>query len=295
MRQRIIDISTILKHAFLSWKDKDPFRESAVIAYYAIFSIPGLMLLILTITGLFFKNSSVSESIVSQISATMGPETAAQIESMLNTTGKEESGLLKSILGIIVLLVGATGVFVELQKSLNQIWNVKRNEKSGILQILKTRLFSFGLIIAIAFLLLISLVVSTFLAATSDWIQIGASGFVLFLVTTFNILFSLTVISALFAMMFKYLPDVKLTWKQVWPGALLTGILFTIGKTAMAYYFGTAHPASAYGAAGSVILILLWASYSTMIMFFGAEFTAAYATLYKTPHPPTAIAITDRK
>lgn len=290
MKFRIWDLGKIFKITFKEWNQKDPFRQSAIIAYYSIFSIPGLLVLIITITGYFFSKEAVHQNIFDQISSTMGADTAEQISGMLTKAGGSQSTIWGSIIGFVILLVGATGVFVELQKTLNEIWQVKVVVKKGILPILKARLFSFGLILAIAFLLLISLVVSSALVAMSNWIAIDASGFVVILFNVLNFILSLVVISVLFGLMFKILPDANVKWEHVWLGSFVTGLLFTIGKTALAFYFGKTDPASVYGAAGSIILILLWVSYSSMIMFFGAEFTATYAKMYSGNVPPTKIA-----
>lgn len=293
MKIKIKNLGKLFKITFKEWVHKDPFRESAVIAYYAIFSIPGLLLLIITLTGFVFGKEAVNQSILGQVSTTMGADTAAQIKEILVIAGQSGSSILGSIIGIIILLVGATGVFVELQKTLNTIWRVETVPKKGILPILKARIFSFGLILAIAFLLLISLVISAALAAMSDWIKVDTSEIMVIIFDVLNFIFSLIVISILFALMFKILPDAKIKWKHVWLGSFVAGLLFTIGKTALAYYFGKAEPGSIYGAAGSVILILLWVSYSSMILFFGAEFTAAYAYMYSGTVPPSEIAIVD--
>lgn len=290
MKFKIRDLGKIFKITFKEWNKKDPFRQSAIIAYYSIFSIPGLLVLIITITGYFFSKEAVHQNIFDQVSSTMGADTAEQIKGMLTKAGESQSTIWGSIIGFVILLVGATGVFVELQKTLNEIWQVKVVVKKGILPILKARLFSFGLILAIAFLLLISLVVSAALVAMSSWISVDASGFVVIVFNILNFILSLVVISVLFGLMFKILPDAKIKWEHVWLGSLVTGLLFTIGKTALAFYFGKTDPASVYGAAGSIILILLWVSYSSMIMFFGAEFTATYAKMYSGDVPPTKIA-----
>lgn len=293
MQNKIKDLGKLFKTSFKEWNNKDPFRQSAVIAYYAIFGLPGLLILIIAISGYFFGKDVVNENILAQISSTMGAQTAAQIGDILTNAAKSKSTVVSSIIGIIILLVGATGVFVELQKTLNIIWKVKVVPQKGILPILKARLFSFGLIMAIAFLLLISLVISTALVAISNWINGGGSGFLVIVFNVLNFILSLAVISLLFAMMFKILPDAKIKWKHVWLGSIVTGLLFEMGKTALAFYFGKAHPASMYGAAGSIILILLWVSYSSMILFFGAEFTATYAIMYSGKVAPTEIAKTD--
>lgn len=289
-KHTIKNLGKLFKITFKEWNEKDPFRQSAVIAYYAIFSIPGLLVLIITIAGYFFGNDTVNEDILRQVSSTLGSETALQIKDILEKSHQSKSTVWGSIIGIVILLIGATGVFVELQKTLNLIWNVKLKKQNGIILYLKSRMFSFGLILAIAFLLIISLVISTALAAMSDWVKVDTSPFMITVFNILNLIISLTVISLLFAMIFKILPDAKIEWKHVWLGSLVTGLLFTIGKTALAYYFGQAEPASIYGAAGSVILILLWVSYSSMILFFGAEFTAAYAKMYSGIIAPTEIA-----
>jgi membrane protein len=291
MEFKIKHLGKLFKDSFEAWINIDPFRESAIIAYYAVFSIPGLLLLIVTIMGYFFGNETVNNDLIHEISKSMGASTAAQISQILEKANESKATLWGSIVGVIILLIGATGVFVELQKTLNVIWQVKTVAQKGILPILKARLFSFGLILAIAFLLTISLVISTAIAAMSNWIKVDTSRFMISVFSIINFSLSLAVISFLFALMFKVLPDAEIKWKQVWLGSLITGILFTIGKTALAYYFGKANPASVYGAAGSVILILLWVSYSSIIMFFGAEFTFVYAKTYTGTVAPTKIAI----
>ena len=284
------DLALLFYTTFKSWNDKDPFRQSAVIAYYAIFSLPGLFVLIITIAGYFFGHDTVNDNILAQVGSTLGNDTAEQIKEMLIKVGRSKSTISGTIVGIATILVGATGVFVELQKTFNTIWEVKVVPQRGILPILKARLFSFGLILAIAFLLIISLVVSTALAALNNWIKVDSPEWVILVLHVFNFIISIVVISILFGLMFKILPDAKIEWKHVWLGSLVTGLLFTMGKTALSFYFGKADPASAYGAAGSIILLLLWVSYSSMILFFGAEFTATYAKMYSNKVPPTEIA-----
>lgn len=283
----------LLKTSFKAWNQKDPFRQSAVIAYYAIFSIPGLLVLVMAIAANFFGEEAVNERILLAVTKMMGADASVQINEILANAGQSKSTLVGSIIGIIVMLAGATGVFVELQKTLNLIWEVKAIPQKSILVLLKSRLFSFGIIMAIAFLLLISMVISTILAAFSSWIQGDASGFMVTLLKTLNFIISLGVISILFGLIYKILPDAKIQWKHVWLGSVAAGILFTIGKTALAFYFGKAQPASVYGAAGSIIIILLWVSYSSMIVFFGAELTAAYAKMYSGTVPPTELARAD--
>ena len=271
---------SLLKTTGTKWWAIDPFRQSAGIAYYAIFSLPALLVIIITIAGFAFGADAASGKILEQVKDTMGPETADQIKEMLAKATQSKTTWWAIVLGVITVLIGAIGVFVELQKTLNIIWEVEATLRKGVWGFLRSRIFSFGLILAIAFLLIMSLVVSTVLAAASGLLKADSSKILLAFFEILNFIISLGVISFLFALMFKYLPDAKITWRHVWLGALLTGILFTIGKTALAFYFGKAEPGSGYGAAGSIILILLWTSYSSMILFLGAEFTHTYAEMH---------------
>ena len=290
MQLSVKKLGKLFKLTFKEWANRDPFRLSAIIAYYAIFAIPGLLFLIINITGNIFGKDAVVQNILNEVSSTMSAETATQIEDIFLKVGQPKLTFMGSIIGIIILLIGATGVFVELQKTLNIIWEVTAVPKKGILPILRARLFSFGLILVIAFLLLISLVISAAFAAMSSWIKADTSGLTVIIFNILNIVFSFAIISVLFALMFKILPDAKIKWKHVWLGSAIAGALFTIGKTALAFFFGTFAPASVYGAAGSIILILLWVSYSSMITFLGAEFTAAYAKMFSGKVPPADIA-----
>jgi len=286
MKLRLKELSYLFKTTFVEWNKKDPFRQSAVIAYYAIFSLPGLLVLIVTIVGYFFSKDAVTQNIINQITSTFGADIAEQTKSVLINSGKGKQSIIGSVIGVTILLLGASGVFIALQKTLNEIWQVKPKEKKGLVVAVKNRLFSFGLILSIAFLLLISLVVSTVLAAVGEWFRTDESEFLIFIFNCINFVISLIVISLLFGLMYKVLPDTKIKWRHVWIGALLTGLLFTIGKTALAFYFGKATPEHAYGAGGSIVLILLWVSYSSMILFFGAEFTHTYTKKYFPENDP---------
>lgn len=289
---RINKIGSLLKETVKKWWDRDPFRESAIIAYNAIFSLPGLLVVVITLAGYFFGQEAVSGKLHHQITGMMGGETAEQIKKMISAASKSRESIWATIIGVITIFIGATGVFVQLQKSLNAIWEVKAStQKSGVWNFFKTRLFSFGLIISIAFLLLVSLVLSSVLSAFGDWISGNRSESLLILFKILNFLISLVIITVLFALMFKILPDVKTKWHSIWVGAFLTALLFVIGKSALGLYFGKAQPGSGYGAAGSIILILLWTSYSSMIVFFGAEFTRIYSDYYYGELPPSDNAV----
>lgn len=285
-------IGHLLKRTSKKWYNRDPFRESSIIAYYAIFSLPGLLMVIISIGGYFLEPEAVSGRLHEEISKVMGTDTADMIEEMVAMASKTRDSWFATTIGIATILIGATGVFAQIQKSLNIIWEVKAStSKSGIWVYLKTRLFSLGLILSIAFLLLISLVLSAALSAISGWLERQWSMPLLLVFQILNFLLSLTVITVLFALMFKILPDARIELKHVWIGAFVTALLFVLGKTLLGFYFGTVKPGSGYGAAGSIILILLWVSYSSMIVFFGAEFTKVYADYYEGDVPPNEVAV----
>jgi membrane protein len=280
MKHILTDVGTIAKKTVAAWIKSDPFRQSAVVAYYAIFSIPPLLVIIIAGAGLAFGKEAVEGHISSQISAAIGSNTAEQVEQIIKRASERESSVIATIVSIFTLIIGATGVFAQLQVSLNQIWEVRITSKKMWLRTLRDRLFSFGLIVSICFLLLVSLLVSAALEALGDWIRLYLPEYMLLVFRLLNFLVSFSVIAVLFALMYKILPDARIRWRDVWIGATVTGLLFIFGKSALGFYFGKAHPGSTYGAAGSIVLLMLWVSYSCMIVFFGAEFTKQYATHY---------------
>jgi len=280
MKEKLKGLWQVTKKTAIAWKEADPFRQSAVIAYYAIFSIPALLVIVIACAGLAFGKEAVQGQISSQIGSAMGDDTAKQMEEVIANASEKETSVLAAIISIITLILGATGVFAQLQVSLNQIWEVKVTAKKMWLKSIKDRLFSFGLIISIGFLLLISLLLTTLLTAFGDWIKAHLPDIMLYVFFLINFLVSFGVITVLFALMFKILPDAIIRWKDVWIGAGVTAILFIIGKFLLGIYFGKAEPGSTYGAAGSIVLLMLWVSYSCMIVFFGAEFTKQYS-VYK--------------
>ncbi len=285
-------IGLLLKTTAQNWYKRDPFRESAVIAYYAIFSLPGLLVVIFTLAGYFFDAGVLSGKLHGQIAQAMGNETADQIEQIIIMGRKSKDSWFATTVAISTIIIGATGVFVQMQIALNAIWEVKATvTQSGILAYLQKRLFSFGLIVTVAFLLLISLVLSSLLSALGTWFMQHFSESFLIIFQILNFVFSLAIITVLFVLMFKILPDAKIKWHLVWIGAFVTALLFVLGKTALGFYFGKVNPGAGYGAAGSIILIMLWTSYSSMIVFFGAEFTKVYADFYYGEVAPTANAV----
>lgn len=268
----------LLKATFSQWMARDPFNNSNIIAYYTIFSLPGLLVIVINLAGYFFGKEAVTHQITGQIGGIIGGDTAKGIQEIIANASKNDGLTISSIIGLAVLLFGATGVFYQVQQILNKIWEVEAKPKQKIWKLVRDRIFSFGLILVIAFLLLVSLVLSAGLTALSDWVSVHISEYLMVAFRVLDILISVSVITLLFASIYKFLPDVQITWKDVWGGAFLTSVLFVIAKFALGLYFGSSNPASTYGAAGSIILIMLWVSYAGLILLFGAEFTKVNAT-----------------
>lgn len=266
------------KKTFKAFGDIDPFNKSIVIAYYTILSLPGLLVIIINIAGYFFGQEAVTGEVTRQIGGAIGGDAAGDIENMIARASVSEKTTLASVLGVATLVFGATGVFYNLQLIFNAIWEVKPKPKGKLLKLIKDRIFSFGLILVIGFLLLVSLVLSAALAAVSNWVANHISEGLKVLFKILDIVVSLGVITVLFAGLFKFLPDAKVRWKSVWTGAIITSGLFVVAKFLLGLYFGKSDPGSTYGAAGSVVLIMLWVSYAGLILLFGGVFTRVYAT-----------------
>jgi membrane protein len=281
----------IVGSASKRWWGKDPFMQSAVIAYYAIFAMPGLLVIVISIGTLFFKRDVITGQLYTQISSIMGVETARQVQDMIISVSQTNKSMLATIIGLITVLLGATGVFVELQKALNVIWGVKAKPRRAIIMLIRTRLFSFGLILSIGFLLLISLTITTIIAVMGDWVLNHWPNIVLIIFYVLNFIISFGIVMLLFALLYKILPDAKIQWKHIWLGSILAAFLFILGKTAIGFYLSKSNPGSAYGAAGSIVLILLWVSYSSMIFFYGAEITRAYADHFTGKVSATEVAL----
>lgn len=287
VKSYFVNLIAISKKTTQDWMEDDPFRQSAVVAYYAVFSIPALLVIVIALAGLAFGQEAVQGEISSQVKVVLGAETAKSVEDIIANASKEKTSIIATIIGFITLILGSTGVFVQLQQCLNQIWDVKVVAKNKFLKTIKIRLFSFGLVLSIAFLMLVSLLLTTGLEAFSGLIKNMLPDFMLYVFQFLNFVISFGVITVLFALIFKILPDAKIRLRDVWIGAIVTTLLFILGKFALGVYFAKVDPASAYGAAGSVVLIMLWVSYSCMILFFGAEFTKQYATFHGHKIEPT--------
>ena len=275
-----------VRQAFTTWWERDPFNNSIIVAYYTIFSLPGLLVIVINVAGYFFGKETVTEEIATQIGGMLGKDTVTDVQGIASRASETKGTVISTILSIATLLFGATGVFYHVQQIFNKIWEVEPKPKQRFMRLIRDRLFSFGLVLVVGFLLLVSLVLSAALTAAADWVGSHSSDALTFLFSTLDFILSIGVVTLLFAAMFKFLPDVKIAWKDVWVGAVLTAVLFSIAKVALGLYFGKSDPSSAYGAAGSIILIMLWVSYAGLILFFGAEFTRIYVANRGNEPPP---------
>lgn len=277
----------LLLQAAKQWYQDDPWRHAATIAYYAIFSLPGLLIIIIWTAGTLFGQDAIQGQLSRNLGDLLGDNGAQAIESLIVNARLDQENYWMKALGIGTLLFGATTLFLQLQTSLNSIWGVRSAPKHGLIKFLADRATSLGIIIVIGFLLLISLIISTVLSAFGLWFSalFGEHGLVI--IRGLNLVISLAVISLLFAIMFKVLPDVEISWRSVWVGALSAGLLFTLGKTVLSLYFAYSNPGSGFGAASSVILIMLWVNYTCLILFFGANLAQAYAVSHGHPIKPS--------
>jgi len=283
MRKLLSNLPHILKLSYQDWKEDKASRLSAALAYYTIFSLAPLLIIVIAVTGLFWQHQAVQEQVMGQIQGLVGAQGAQFVSNLLTSASNPARGITATIIGIITLVFGALGVFNELHNSLNTIWNVKEEETKGFFQSVKKiildRLLSFTMVLGIGFLLLVSLVISAGLSAAQTTIgnAIPLSEVVLQII---NLVISIGVITVLFALIYKFLPDAEIAWRDVWLGALVTAVFFSLGKFLIGLYLGNSAVASSFGAAGSLVLLLVWIYYSAQILFFGAEFTQVYANNY---------------
>ena len=285
-------VAKIFKNTGSEWiEDKAP-TLGAAIAYYTVFSLAPLILLLLSVFSLFMHDSpTVKTKIKDQVAQFAGNSAGDVVDQIITSTSKnKKSGIIGTVIAVVVALFGASGVFGQLQDSLNTIWGVKAKPGQGIMGYVKARFISFGMVGGVCFMLLVSLSVTTVIKSFSDqlnhWLPGGTA--ISFLI---SFVLNLVIITALFAMIFKYLPDVKIAWSDVWIGAGLTTLLFIIGKYALGLYLGSGSAGSAYGAAGALITTLVWVYYSAQIMLFGAEFTQVYANEFGSHIEPEAHAV----
>lgn len=282
----------VLKATFDKWMDNDPFRLSAVIAYYAVFSLPGLFVIIFYLAGQFYGPEAIRGEVYETLRLYIGSDGALQIQEIIKNQALGQRGnFLATSISIGSLIFAATGLFFHLKISLNDIWELKAIPEKAWLQVIIDRSFSFVIILVIGSLLLLSIIASATVRALSSYLPHIFDSYSTFLVGVANFFILLVIVTVLVAIIYKVLPDARVAWKDVWIGSLVTALLFLGGMELIGKYISLADPASAYGAASAIILILLWASYGSLVFFLGAAFTAVYTQHYGTKIHPKKYAV----
>ena len=271
---------SLLRDAAGSWLDDYAPSMGAALAFYTLFSIAPLLLIVISVAGLVFGEQAARGEIIEQLATLVGRDSASTIESLLQGLNRPEAGVLGTLVGLLVLLIGATTVFAELQDAMDRIWRApSRPAGGGLWRLIRTRLLSLGLVLGIGFLLIVSLIVSAALAALGKWWEPWFSE-IEFVARALELGLSFVFVGAVFAMIYKWMPRVRVAWRDVLVGAALTALLFTVGKTLIGLYIGRSGVASPFGAAASLVVLLLWVYYSAQIFLLGAEFTWVYARRY---------------
>jgi membrane protein len=278
-KMKIKDLWKLLKRTVQEWSEDKASRLAAALSYYTIFSLAPLLVIVISIAGLVFGEETAQQELVGQIEGLVGEQGASAIQEMIAGASQTEDSIFAAVVGFVILLFGAAGVFAQLQDALNTMWEVQPEEGRGILGFIKKRFVSFGMVLGIGFLLLVSLVISAALAVLGNFL-VGLLPAYEIIMQVVSFVISFAVVTLLFALLFKFLPDAKVAWGDVWLGAVVTALLFTIGKELIGIYLGRSAVASTYGAAGSLVVLLLWIYYSGQILFFGAEFTQVYANMF---------------
>lgn len=266
----------LLKQTIVKWNGDDIIEYSAALAYFTIFSLAPLLLIAVAIAGLIFGKQSAQANLLGQLRQTLGPQAAEQIGHMIANAARPGAGIIASVIGLVTLLVGAMRIFTQLKKMLNRIWGVKEPDRGVVHSFLRQYLLSFVMVLLVGLLFLVLLVATTAASAVIHYLS-REIGDIAILWRFVNFAVSVFVFTLLFALIFKFLPDLKISWSDVWIGALVTSILFVIGKILLGFYLTRGSVASPYGAAGSLVVLLIFIDYSAMILFFGAEFTVVYA------------------
>lgn len=291
IKRFFVNFWTLLKDSYNGFTNDRCLKLSAALAYYTVFSLAPLLVLVISLISFFYGREAIQGQIFSQINGLVGNQAAAQIQDMIKSvelSGKTNTALA---IGIITLLVGATSIFIEIQDSVNLIWRVKAKPKRGWVKLLKDRLLSSSLVISLGFLLLVSLIINGLVLALSDFLTQYIPRIGVLLISGFNFALSTAVVATLFGIIFKVLPDAKIAWKDVRWGAIFTALLFMLGRYVIGLYVETTSTSSAYGAAGSLIVILVWIYYTAAILYFGAEFTQAYANHFGVRIAPADYAV----
>ena len=267
----------VTKETFKEFIDDNPLDYAAIIGFYTIFSLPAVLIIVIRIAGSVFGLEAVRGEVVAQVGGIVGRNSAEQIQSIIENAWQSDASTIGTIVGVVTMIFTATTVFVALQDSINAMWEVKAKPEKGWIKLVMARFLSLAMVVSMGFLLLVSLSLDVILGVLNNYLKEALSGIAVYVMTIANIFISLLINTLIFAVIFKVLPDAKVKWKNVWIGAVVTAILFAIGKSVLNIYFQHDPLADTYGAAGSLVLILVWVYYTSIIFLFGAEFTQVYS------------------
>ncbi|MDQ6844434.1 MAG: YihY/virulence factor BrkB family protein [Bacteroidota bacterium] len=280
MKKRIVSVFSYLRKVFKEFSADNILKYSASLAYYTVFSIAPLLVIVTTLSGIFFGKKAVQGEVYAQLNGLVGNDAALQIQDIIKNIHLTGDNFFASIVSIVILLIGATTIFGEVQDSLNKIWGLRVKTKKTWWKLILTRLLSFSLIVCIGFVMIVSLVLNALVSAFGKFLSRYIHNFSVYFIETSESILSFLVTTFLFSIMFKVLPDAKIKWKDVFFGGFITALFFTLGKLAIGFYLGQSNLATLYGAAGSIIIIMVWVYYSAIILYLGAEFTKVHAKLY---------------
>jgi membrane protein len=295
--EKIKQYFTLLKDAFKEFDDDNGFKLSASLSYSTVFAMAPMLIIIISLAGIFLGRDAIEGRVYEQIKGLAGDSAALQIQEIIKNLQQSQHGVKGVIIGSVVLIIGATGVFTEIQSSINYIWSVRAKPKKGILKFLMNRVISFSLIISMGFILLVSLIANSLMDILSDQLKLYFKDFTVYLFYALNIILIFGIISVLFAVIFKILPDATIRWKDAFVGSFFTSFMFLLGKFLIGLYLGNSNIGITYGAAASIVVILTWVYYSSIILYYGAEFTKLYAVKHGhgIKHNDTAVFIIKRE
>ncbi|RXF71777.1 YihY/virulence factor BrkB family protein [Arcticibacter tournemirensis] len=290
-KQYFKDLWFVVLGAGKAFGEDKAMKYSASLAYSTVFALSPLLVLIISLASIFYEKGEIQSKLFREIGAMVGPDTSHQLQLLIEKSAVSGGSTISLIISIVVLLIGATAIFTEIQDTLNIIWRVRPKPKKGFQKLIINRILSFSMIISLGFLLVVSLIINGIVAAISERLTMYFPDITILLVMAFNVVLTFLIISVLFGIIFKFLPDVRISWKDVRVGAIATALLFMLGRFLIGMYLQIAGTGSAFGAAGSVVVILTWVYYTAAILYFGAEFTQVYAEKFGTAIKPSPYAV----
>jgi membrane protein len=291
VKENVYAVRKILKNSFIKYRKDDPIRLAGTTAYFTIFAIAPILIIIISVLGVVFEEQTISNKIYNELNILVGNQGTDFIKSIIQNFRKTERDLIGTIIGVVIFLIASTTFFNVLQNSLNFIWRVRAKPKNNFFKTLKDRVLSFGMILSMGFILLVSLVIDAALSFLKDFLNNYIENYTFLFIRSINFILSFGILTFIFALIYKFLPDTKIKWRVTWVGAIITAVLFTIGKYLIGLVLGASNINVMYGAAGSVVAFVLWVFYSSIILFYGAEITQQYAEYYNFDIKPKSYAV----